>query len=57
MKKIYQTSENLNVFNLELQLDTEPAIKNKLLNLYFKLREFKFEIALFLELKKMKYDD
>ena len=57
MKKMYQTSENLNVFNLELQLDTEPAIKNKLLNLYFKLREFKFEIALFLELKKMKYDD
>ena len=57
MKKMYQTSKNLNVFNLELQLDTEPAIKNKLLNLYFKLREFKFEIALFLELKKMKYDD
>ena len=57
MKKMYQTSENLNIFNLELQLDTEPAIKNKLLNLYFKLREFKFEIALFLELKKMKYDD
>ena len=57
MKKMYQTSENLNVFNLELQLDTEPAIKNKLLNLYFKLRQFKFEIALFLELKKMKYDD
>ena len=57
MKKMYQTSENLNSFNLELQLDTEPAIKNKLINLYFKLREFTFVITLFSELKKIKYDD
>ena len=42
---------------LILNYNLIPAIKNKLLNLYFKLREFKFEIALFLELKKMKYDD
>ena len=54
---MYQTSENLNSFNLELQLDTEPAIKNKLINLYFKLREFTFVITLFSELKKIKYDD
>ena len=57
MKKMYQTSENLNSFNLELQLDTEPAIKNKLINLYFKLRGFTFVITFFSELKKIKYDD
>ena len=57
MKKMYQTSENLNSFNLKLQLDTEPAIKNKLINLYFKLRGFTFVITLFSELKKIKYDD
>ena len=54
---MYQTSENLNSFNLKLQLDTEPAIKNKLINLYFKLRGFTFVITLFSELKKIKYDD
>ena len=54
---MYQTSENLNSFNFELQLDTEPAIKNKLINLYFKLRGFTFVITFFSELKKIKYDD
>ena len=43
----------LNFFNPELQLkDIEPAIKNKLLNLSFKLRGFKFVATLVLEFKK-----
>ena len=48
----------MNSFNLQLQLkDTEPAIKNKLINLYFKLRGFKFVITLVMEFNKIKNDD
>ena len=45
--------ENLDSFNLELQLkNTEFAIKNKLKNLFNKLRGLKFAITLILKNRK-----
>ena len=43
----------LNYFNPKLQLkDTEPAIRNKLIDLFSELRGFKFVTTLVLEFKK-----
>ena len=45
----------LNSFNHELQLKyTESAIRNKLIDLYTKLRGFKFVTTLVIEFKKYK---
>ena len=45
-------------FNPELQLrDTESAIKNKLTELLFKLRGFKFVTTVNLEFKKIESED
>ena len=50
--------EILNFFNPELQLkDTELAIKNKLIDLLYKLRSFTFVATLVLEFKKVESDD
>ena len=59
--KGYASSYNvqiLNYFNPELQLkDTETTIKNKLRDLFSKLKYFKFVARLVLELKKIENDD
>ena len=48
----------MNSFNPELQLkDTEYAIKNKLINLLIKLKDFKFETTLILEFEKIESND
>ena len=48
----------LTFLNPELQLrDTESAIKNKLTELLFKLRRFKFVTTVVLEFKKIESED
>ena len=47
----------LNSFNPELQLDTESAIKSKLIKLLTQLKGFKFVTALVLVFKKIESED
>ena len=42
---------------MQVLKNTEPAIKNKLMNLYFTLRGCKFVITLVMESKKIKNDN
>ena len=59
--KVYASTcsaEILNSFNSEPQLkDTESTIKNKLMDLFSELKDFKFVTTLVLKFKKIQSDD
>ena len=52
------SAEILNSFNSEPELkDTESTIKNKLMDLFSELKDFKFVTTLVLKFKKIQSDD